>query len=89
MQTPEGDQPPEIYHSIWGEEGVYTTEEFIALLDQEGRRPSPYVRQFFLRIIEWPAQRWRNLRVFIQRGRRGWADRDTWNLDEYLARVKR
>lgn len=28
-----------------------------------------------------------NLRAFWQRGRRGWADRDTWNLDSYLARV--
>lgn len=28
----------------------------------------------FLRRIQW----------FIQRGRRGWADSDTWNLDSYL-----
>ncbi len=29
----------------------------------------------------------RELRWFIQRGRRGWADCDAWGLDIYLARV--
>ena len=37
--------------------------------------------------MEWLPARLRDVRAFIQRGRRGWADRDTWNLDEYLARV--
>ncbi len=32
--------------------------------------------------------RWlRDLKAFWQRGRHGWAPRDTWNLDSYLARV--
>lgn len=29
----------------------------------------------------------REVKWFLQRGRRGWADRDTWGLDGYLARV--
>lgn len=34
-----------------------------------------------------PRVQWRNLRDYHQRGRRGWADSDTWGLDTYLARV--
>ncbi len=34
-----------------------------------------------------PRRNWRRLRVFWQRGRRGWADEDVWGLDSYLARV--
>lgn len=29
----------------------------------------------------------REVKWFLQRGRRGWADRDVWGLDGYLARV--
>lgn len=29
----------------------------------------------------------KELKWFIQRGRRGWADCDTWSLDNYLAKV--
>jgi hypothetical protein len=32
-----------------------------------------------------PAQLYREARWFLQRGRRGWADCDTWSLDDYLA----
>jgi hypothetical protein len=34
----------------------------------------------------WVLTSWQNVRAFIQRGRRGWADSDTWNLDSYLVR---
>lgn len=34
-----------------------------------------------------PRRRYRAIKWFIQRGRRGWADCDTWDLDTYLARV--
>lgn len=30
---------------------------------------------------------YRKIKSFIQRGRRGWADEDTWDLDCYLAKV--
>ena len=29
----------------------------------------------------------RNVKYFIQRGRRGWADCDTWSFDDYLCKV--
>jgi hypothetical protein len=29
----------------------------------------------------------RNYHAFLQRGRRGWADTDVWDLDGYIARV--
>lgn len=34
-----------------------------------------------------PGTNWRRVKFFIQRGRRGWADCDTWSLDHYLSRV--
>jgi len=30
---------------------------------------------------------WKDARAFIQRGRRGWADCDAWNFDDYLSDV--
>lgn len=42
-------------------------------------------------IWEWwahwldPRTYYYDLRAFYQRGRRGWADRDLWSLDDYLA----
>ena len=30
------------------------------------------------------ADLWRDLKAFVQRGRRGYADCDVWNLDDYL-----
>ena len=41
------------------------------------------------RFFKWhkafhPTQMWREARWFAQRGRRGWADCDTWSLDDYL-----
>lgn len=35
----------------------------------------------------WQPPAWKRLRWNWQRMRRGWSDRDTWNLDSYLARV--
>lgn len=32
-------------------------------------------------------QHFRNIKYFIQRGRRGWANCDCWGLDQYLAKV--
>ena len=32
-----------------------------------------------------PVKYWRDVEAFYQRGTRGWADRDTWSLDCYLA----
>lgn len=45
--------------------------------------------------ILWRVERWleipkdiqREIKYFIQRGRRGYSDRDTWSFDHYLARV--
>lgn len=37
------------------------------------------------RIIEWPQDRIREIKWFIQRGRRGWADEDLWSLNYYLS----
>ncbi len=34
---------------------------------------------------EWPGDRLREVKWFIQRGRRGYADFDLWSLDWYLA----
>lgn len=40
-------------------------------------------------IREWikPSTWYYEARYFIQRGRRGWSDRDVWSLDHYLAKV--
>lgn len=32
-----------------------------------------------------PRQAYREIKWFIQRGRRGWSDRDVWGLDDYLS----
>lgn len=34
-----------------------------------------------------PPQKIREIKWFIQRGRRGWAEEDVWNLDYYLEKV--
>jgi len=36
------------------------------------------------RLWEWPGDRLRGLKWFIQRGRNGYADCDVWSLDQYL-----
>ncbi len=37
------------------------------------------------RMWEWPGDRLREFKWFIQRGRRGYADSDLWSLDYYLS----
>ncbi len=44
------------------------------------------VRWWFERQEWWPRP-WRAVKWFVQRGRRGWSDRDVWNFDHYLASV--
>jgi hypothetical protein len=34
-----------------------------------------------------PRDRYNDVRYFVQRGRRGWSDRDAWSVDYYLAEV--
>jgi hypothetical protein len=43
------------------------------------------VRHFFHDTCN-PRNWYREVKYFIQRGRRGWADCDTWSLDEYLSK---
>lgn len=42
---------------------------------------------WFWRLIESLKDYWHYARVFIQRGRRGYADSDLWSFDYYLAKV--
>jgi hypothetical protein len=46
-----------------------------------------YVLYRFFKYNPWgnPRQAYREVRYFIQRGRRGWSDRDVWSLDHYLS----
>jgi hypothetical protein len=45
-----------------------------------------YILWRFFHNSPWgnPRQAYREIKWFIQRGRRGWADCDTWSLDDYL-----
>lgn len=38
-------------------------------------------------ILSFLRDRYEDMLAFYQRGTRGWADRDTWNMDHYLAEV--
>ena len=42
------------------------------------------IRRFFIRIIDFFKY---DIKYFIQRGKRGWSDRDTWGFHYYLAKV--
>ncbi len=46
-----------------------------------------YFYRLFCRIVRLPGDIRRNIRDFIQRGRRGWADSDTWGFCDYLSNV--
>jgi hypothetical protein len=50
------------------------------------RRGWPYKLHWWLG-RHGPIQQLDQLEVFVQRGRRGWADRDTYDLDRYLSSV--
>jgi hypothetical protein len=61
-------------------------------LDYDRRHPRPWytktynsLRYFFKHTIGTPRDWYKEVKWFIQRGRRGWADRDTWSLDWYLS----
>jgi hypothetical protein len=47
----------------------------------------PFLSRWKRRLWATPRLRLRQVRWFVQRGRRGWADRDMWSLDGYLCRV--
>jgi len=42
------------------------------------------VRVYSKRVWDFPLDAYRHAEAFIQRGYRGWADRDAWSLDDYL-----
>ena len=42
---------------------------------------------WWLRRLPMPRDWWYAVRAFIQRGRRGWADRDNWSMFSYLSVV--
>ena len=39
------------------------------------------------RIKDWPVGKIREIKWFIQRGRRGWSEEDMWSLDNYLSYI--
>jgi len=39
------------------------------------------------KIIDWPMDFYRDVKWFIQRGRRGYSDRDRWDIDFYLTSI--
>jgi hypothetical protein len=43
-----------------------------------------FVRSRVKHYWEWPGDTYHKIKWFIQRGKRGWADCDTWSLDYYL-----
>lgn len=45
------------------------------------------VYYFFFHLFEIPGNIYREIKWFIQRGQRGYSDRDIWNLDYYLAEL--
>lgn len=75
---------------------IVRDEELLAELDQIVD-DTPRRELAKLALFRWWKFGWGNslkprrwywgVKTFIQRGRRGWADRDVWNLDHYLARV--
>ena len=44
-------------------------------------------RPRFQRLLWWGREHEPNPIAFMQRGHRGWADEDTWALDEYISRI--
>lgn len=38
-------------------------------------------------LMNWIIDRPRKIKTFFQRGRKGWAEEDTWNFDGYLSSV--
>lgn len=46
-----------------------------------------YLRRYLTKPWEFFEDTWLNLKAAWQRATRGWADRDTWNLDSYLLEI--
>ena len=64
----------------------YTWEEVKAHLD----KPLPFHKKVKYAVKRWkrkPRDLYLNVKWFIQRGKRGYSDRDVWNFDYYLAKV--
>jgi hypothetical protein len=63
--------------------------EFAALLSHAMvlRRRQYRVRRFWSRLCRWPGNRLQALRMFYQRGRRGWSDGDASTLDYTVAKL--
>lgn len=68
-------------------------DEFFAHIDEE-KRLHP-IKDFFFTLrckletylIDNPRELWQDIIAFFQRGKRGYAKKDTWALDSYLATV--
>ena len=66
---------------------AYTDEEFWPLLEREANRPLARLRSAWHRCTRWPGDRLSALRIFYQRGKRGWATGDADCLDRWAAQV--
>lgn len=72
---------------------VVTIERIEDLLKKDKREKYLYYRVYlyfyglFWQLIRLPGDVRRNIRDFFQRGRRGWANSDTWGFDYYLSKV--
>jgi hypothetical protein len=78
---------------VLGSEGPGGLDGFFAEMET-ARKHDPWWLTATLHIHWWmqkhgPSATWANVKAFWQRGRRGWADRDVWNLDHYLSTVIR
>jgi len=45
------------------------------------------VKYFFVHLWEWPGDTYREIKYFIQRGKRGYSDRDGWGMHSYTAEI--
>ncbi len=45
------------------------------------------IKRLYYRYFVWRIPYWRRIQWFIQRGRRGYSDFDTWGLDYYLCEM--
>lgn len=64
----------------------------VSVLDDLFGSPDPWQTRWYWRVRhagqvlrDGPKDAWRAVKWFVQRGRRGWSDRDLWSLDSYLA----
>jgi hypothetical protein len=85
LSKKEGDVTSSPLHSIFTPWGF---QMFSAPHQRNSMLVSAYWACYrFFKYNSWgnPCQMYRDIRWFIQRGRRGWSDRDTWSLDHYLS----